>query len=71
MTNKAKFKVKGYPLDLLSWFTLPGKRKKWIASGDPNLDTSDPVADLAKFLHPGLIPSRIVQVKEETPTSRT
>jgi ferredoxin-NADP reductase len=71
MTKKAKFKVKGYPLDLLSWFTLPGKRKKWIASGDPNLDTSDPVADLAKFLHPGLIPSRIVQVKEETPTSRT
>jgi ferredoxin-NADP reductase len=35
------------------------------------LDTSDPVADLAKYLHPGLITARIVQVKEETQTSRT
>jgi ferredoxin-NADP reductase len=71
MTKRAKFKIKGYPLDLISWFTLPGKRKKWLESGDPNLDTSDPVADLAKFLHPGLISSKIVQVKEETPSSRT
>ena len=71
MAKKAKFKVKGYLPDLISWFTLPKKRKAWIAAGNPNLDPTDPVADLAKRLHPGMIETEVVDIKQESATART
>jgi ferredoxin-NADP reductase len=55
----------------MGWFRLPKRRKAWIDSGNPDFDTSDPIADLAKRLHPGLIKGTLVEIKQETPSSRT
>ncbi|MDR0854864.1 MAG: iron-sulfur cluster-binding domain-containing protein [Christensenellaceae bacterium] len=70
-TVKAKISINGYIKDLASFFALNGKRKKWIESGSTNVDMSDPVAELAKHLHPGLITSKIVKVTDETPSTKT
>jgi ferredoxin-NADP reductase len=71
MATKAKVRIHGYLTDLMSWFKLPKRRKAWIARGNPNFDTGDPIADLAGRLHPGLINGIITEVKQETPSSRT
>lgn len=71
MAKKAKIRVRGYLPDLISWFQLPKKRKAWIESGNPELDTRDPIEDLAKKLHPGLTEAEIVSIDQETPSSRT
>lgn len=71
MEKKAKIRIRGYFADLTSWFKLPKRRREWIDQGNPNFDAGDPVADLAKRLHPGLISAVITEVKQETPSSRT
>jgi len=72
MAKKAKFSVRGYFKDLMGWFKLMDRRKEFIESGDISaLDMSDNAAALSKQLHPGIIDVEIVDVKEETPSSRT
>jgi ferredoxin-NADP reductase len=71
MAKKAKVKVRGYLTDLMSWFKLPKRRNAWIAQGNPNFDTGDPIADLTRRLHPGLMTGIVTEVKQETPSSRT
>jgi ferredoxin-NADP reductase len=71
MAKKAKVSVNGYFSDLVGWFKLLKRRKAWIDSGNPRLDTSDPIAELAKRLHPGLVQGTVIEVKQETPSSRT
>jgi len=71
MGKKAKFRVHGYLPDLISWFTLPKKRRAWIEKGDPNLDPSDPIRDLSERLHPGMMETKVVSVKQETGAART
>ena len=72
MAKKAKFSVNGYFKDLMGWFKLMGRREAFIAAGDPSkLDMSDYPAELSKQLHPGLIDVEIIEVKEETPSSRS
>ena len=71
MGKKVKFRVRGFLPDLLSWFTLPKKRRAWIESGNPELDTKDPIADLAKKLHPGLTEAEIIEIRQESPSSRS
>jgi len=72
MAKKAKFSVNGYFKDLMGWFKLMDRRKAFIESGDiSKLDMSDNVAALSKQMHPGIIDVEIIDVKEETPSSRT
>jgi ferredoxin-NADP reductase len=71
MAKKAKLNVNGYLADLLGWFKLPKQRDQWINGGSPKLDTADPVAELAGKLHSGLIPARIIGIKEEGSLART
>ena len=72
MAKKAKFSVRGYFKDLMGWFKLMDRRKEFIESGDISaLDMSDNAAALSKQLHPGIIDVEIVDVKDETPSSRT
>lgn len=72
MAKKAKFSVNGYFKDLMGWFKLMDRRKAFIESGDiSKLDMSDNVAALSKQIHPGIIDVEIIDVKEETPSSRT
>ena len=72
MAKKAKFSVNGYFKDLMGWFKLMDRRKAFIESGDiSKLDMSDNVAVLSKEMHPGIIDVEIVDIKEETPSSRT
>ncbi len=71
MEKKAKFRVHGYLPDLISWFTLPKKRKEWIEKGNPNLNPADPVKELSLRLHPGMMETEILSIKQETPTART
>ena len=72
MAKKAKFSVNGYFKDLMGWFKLMDRRKAFIESGDVSkLDMSDNVAALSKQMHPGIIDVEIIDVKEETPSSRT
>ncbi|MDR2672674.1 MAG: iron-sulfur cluster-binding domain-containing protein [Coriobacteriales bacterium] len=71
MADKAKVKIKGYFTDLRGWFSLPKRREAWIETGNPKLDTSDPIAELAAKLHPGTIHASIVATHRETPTSQT
>lgn len=72
MAKKAKFSVNGYFKDLMGWFKLPARRKAFIESGDiSKLDMSDNAAALSKEMHPGIIDVEIVDIKDETPSSRT
>lgn len=71
MGKKAKFRVHGYLPDLMSWFALPKKRRRWIENGDPNLDPRDPVKKLSERLHPGMMETKVISIKRETPTART
>ncbi|MDR3341876.1 MAG: 2Fe-2S iron-sulfur cluster binding domain-containing protein [Treponema sp.] len=71
MARKAHVSVKGYVADLLGWFKLPKQRSAWIDQGNPNLDTLDPIMDLANRLHSGIIPVLIQEVKEEGPFARS
>jgi ferredoxin-NADP reductase len=61
----AKFSINGFLPDTLNWFKLPKIRRAWIDQGNPNYDSSDPVRDLVKELHSGLLPARITGVKRE------
>ena len=71
MAKKAKVTVRSYFKDLMGWFGLMKARQAWIDAGDPNIDTSDRSAVLAKQLHCDRVLSKIVKVTEETPTTRT
>jgi ferredoxin-NADP reductase len=71
MAKKAKLSVNGYLADLLGWFKLPKQRNEWINGGSPKLDAADPIAELAGKLHSGLIPARIIGIKEESSLART
>ena len=50
MAKKAKVSVRGYFKDLMGWFGLMKARQAWIDAGDPNIDTTDNAAKLAKEL---------------------
>jgi ferredoxin-NADP reductase len=67
----AKFSIKGFLPDTMNWFKLPKIRRAWIDQGNPNYDTSDPVRDLVRELHSGVIPVSITEVKQETPEAST
>ncbi|MDR1089191.1 MAG: 2Fe-2S iron-sulfur cluster binding domain-containing protein [Coriobacteriales bacterium] len=71
--GKAKISINGYFKDLGGWFSLLRKRAAWINTGNPHwaLDTTDPIADLAAHLHPGLLRTRIAELRQETPSTRT
>lgn len=71
MAKKAKVSVRGYFVDLMSWFSLMKKRQAWIDAGNTDFDMSDHAADLAKELHPAITKAVISSVKEETPSTRT
>ena len=72
MAKKAKFSVNGYFKDLMGWFKLMGRREAFIAAGDVSkLNMEDYPAKLSKEMHPGLIDVEIIEVKEETPSSRS
>ncbi|MDR3172780.1 MAG: 2Fe-2S iron-sulfur cluster binding domain-containing protein [Treponema sp.] len=71
MAKKAKLSVNGYLADLLGWFKLPKQRNDWINGGSPKLEAVDPIAELAGKLHSGLIPARIIGIKEELSPART
>jgi ferredoxin-NADP reductase len=67
----AKFSIKGFLPDTMNWFKLPKIRRAWIDQGNPGYDNSDPVRELVKNLHSGIIPVCIAEVKQETPAART
>lgn len=71
MAKKAKVTVKSYFKDLMGWFGLMKARQAWIDAGDPNIDTSDRSAELAKDLHADRVLAKIVNIREETPSTRT
>jgi ferredoxin-NADP reductase len=67
----AKFSIKGFLPDTMNWFKLPKIRRAWIDQGNPNYDNSDPVRELVKKLHSGIIPVCIAETRQETPAART
>jgi ferredoxin-NADP reductase len=71
MADKAKIKIKGYFTDLGGWFKLPKRRQAWIETGNSELDSADPIAELTAKLHPGITRAQIVRVRRETPSSQT
>lgn len=71
MAKKAKFSVNGYFKDLMGWFGLMKARQAWIDAASPEIDMTDYAAELSRELHPGLVKAKIVDVKDETPTSKT
>ena len=71
MAKKAKFSVNGYFKDLKGWFGLMKARQVWIESGSSDIDTTDRTAELAKAIHADIVVASIVDVKDETPSSKT
>lgn len=71
MAKKAKVSVRGYFKDLMGWFGLMKARQAWIDAGDPNIDTTDNAAKLAKELHADAVNAKIIKIKDETPTTKT
>ncbi len=71
MAKKAKFSVRGYFKDLMGWFGLMKARQAWIDAASTDIDMSDHAADLSREMHPGLVKAKIVEIKDETPSSRS
>jgi glycine betaine catabolism B len=71
MAKKAKVSVRGYFKDLMGWFGLMKARQAWIDAADTDIDLTDYAAELSHELHPGLVKATIVDIKDETPSSRT
>ena len=71
MAKKAKVSVRGYFKDLMGWFGLMKARQAWIDAGDPNIDTTDNAAKLAKELHADAVNAKIIKIKDETPSTKT
>ncbi len=71
MAKKAKVSVRGYFKDLMGWFGLMKARQAWIDAADTDIDLTDYAAELSRELHPGLVKATIVDIKDETPSSRT
>ncbi|MDR1358594.1 MAG: hypothetical protein LBJ48_04490, partial [Coriobacteriales bacterium] len=71
--QRARISINGYFKDLGGWFSLLKKRAAWINTGDPHraLATADPIAELAAHLHPGVLRTRIAEVRQETPSTRS
>ena len=64
MAKKAKVSVRGYFKDLMGWFGLMKARQAWIDAGDPNIDTTDNAAKLAKELHADAVNAKIIKIKD-------
>lgn len=71
MAKKAKVTVRGYFKDLMGWFGLMKARQAWIDSASTEFDMSDRAADIAKEIHTDLVLANIVEIRDETPSSRT
>ena len=71
MAKKAKVTVRSYFKDLMGWFGLMKARQAWIDAADPNLDTTDRAAEIAKEIHADIVVAHIESVKLETPTTKT
>lgn len=71
MAKKAKVTVKSYFKDLMGWFGLMKARQAWIDAASTDFDMSDRAADIAREIHTDLVLANIVEIKDETPTSRT
>ena len=71
MAKKAKVTVKSYFKDLMGWFGLMKARQAWIDAASTEFDMTDRAADIAKEIHTDLVLANIVEVKDETPSSRT
>ena len=71
MAKKAKVTVKSYFKDLMGWFGLMKARQAWIDAASTDFDMSDRAADIAKEIHTDLVLANIVDIKQETPSSRT
>lgn len=71
MAKKAKVTVKSYFKDLMGWFGLMKARQAWIDAASTEFDMTDRAADIAKEIHTDLVLANIVEIKDETPTSRT
>ena len=69
--SKARFSVHGYFKDLMGWFSLMKKRQAWIDAAVPQFDMSDHAAELAKQLHPEIVKASIIDIKDETPSTKT
>lgn len=71
MAKKAKVTVKSYFKDLMGWFGLMKARQAWIDAASTEFDMTDRAAEIAKEIHTDLVLANIVEIKDETPTSRT
>lgn len=71
MAKKAKVTVKSYFKDLMGWFGLMKARQAWIDAASTEFDMTDRAADIAKEIHTDLVLADIVEIKDETPSSRT
>ena len=68
---KAKVTVKSYFKDLMGWFGLMKARQAWIDAADVNIDMTDRAAEIGREIHPALVKAEIVEIKDETPSSKT
>ena len=71
MAKKAKVTVKSYFKDLMGWFGLMKARQAWIDAASTEFDMTDRAAEIAKEIHTDLVLANIVDIKDETPSSRT
>lgn len=71
MAKKAKVTVKSYFKDLMGWFGLMKARQAWIDAASTDFDMTDKAAEIARDIHTDLVVANIVEIKDETPSSRT
>lgn len=72
MAKKAKVNVHGYFIDLISWFKLAKRRQAWIESGSKDkIDMTDRAKEIADQIHKDKVNAVIVNVKDETPSTKT
>ena len=64
-------KVKSFLTDILGSSRVTRRRKEAIDNASDRPDGNDPIGDVAKALHPGQIPVRVIAIKDASPTART
>lgn len=72
MAKKAKVTVRSYFTDLIGWFKLMKRRQAWIDAADKkSIDMTDHAAELANEIHKDKVKAVVVNIKDETPSSKT